>query len=330
MIEPKITLCENPKQEFENGEITNYMFRMYRKEFGGWYFNSIRPVETVGSLQPSGRVWALTVFECVRITLDKDGRLCLLLAKEHIARLNEKAQSMSLPTVDEDEVMLALKQLADLERGLVTKDSFLIARLCISADDTAICKKDITDTEFSIVLEYRACESLEPLLVQVVGDCPVTKLVQGTAHTAMCARFGWISAKKKDYDETLWLDSVYNKYLLGLGMGTLFVKIGDEVVCPDSDDVLTLSLISLMESWGIACAVRPLSVDELVSEYAKGNIAEAFVPGDADLVRPVSLIDVSGRLLELASGKLSKKLSDSLHNIESGVLLSPAVKTVRV
>lgn len=330
MIEPKITLCENPVTEFQDGEITNYMFRMYRKEFGGWYFNSIKPVDSVGALQPVGRVWGLTLFECIRITLDKDGRLCLLSAKEHIERLNEKAQEMLLPTVDVDEVMLALKELANLERGLVTEDSFLVARMCLSADDTTVSKKNITDTEFTILLEYRKVAAPPSLRVSVSEDCPVTKLVQGTAYTSMCARLGWARAKKQEYDETLWLDSVYGKYFLGFGSKTLFVRIGDSVVCPDSDDVMTRCVISLMQSWGIDCQVRSLSVDEFVSEYSKGGIVEAFAADCIDVVSFITLIDCGGRLLELSTGKLSKKLSDSLRNIESGVLLSPSVKTVRV
>lgn len=327
MIEPKIIVSDELNTDIQNGEKTNYMFRMYRKELGGWYQNTVCKIAGGGALQANGKSAALTVTELLRIAPAKEGYLSVLNLSEHIEHLNRNAIAAGLPTVDEAEVTLGLTELVKLEREAVGENTYLCACMMITADDGSVFEAAVKNAEFTITLEKQAEAIMPPLKLMTEKDCPVAELKNGTALTGYCEYQSARIAKKQGCDGVLWLDNIYNKYILGYAGGGLFVRMGEGAVCPKGDDVMTKSVTELMESWGIDCKTRTVSLDELMDAYIKGELYEAFVTDDVTPVRPVTLIDCGGKLIELPVGKLARKVNDNILSAQKGALAITGIKT---
>ena len=78
-------------------------------------------------------------------------------------------------------------------------------------------------------------------------------------------------------------------------------------------------VIRLADSWGINVSVRPITTDELL----KLDITEMFVTSQKDGIVPVTEILIGSETVSAQSGKLTRKLSDAIANIESGRMPAP-------
>lgn len=325
MADLKFIECRDPKSadSIKNGEFTDHMFRMYRKQYGGWYKNSIIPVEQhTYFCQTNGKSIGLTVTETVRVTLDKNGKAVLFRAKDHVARLNANAKRIGIPEADPVLVLFSLAELVKIERRFLKPDGFLQARMMLTADDNTFFADEVKNAEFTIVLEYRDKVQKGGIRVCTGENCILSVPVCGTAAYNLATHMGITEALKKEYDTVLWLDNVYKKYLLCLAGMNLFIRLGDEVVTPDDGDsgIMQDTAAQLMRDWGITVTRRKLSVDELVKEYRAERVTEAFATDSFGIVTPIILIDHKGMLLEFEPGKLARKLRDSIQSIEQGVL----------
>lgn len=333
MPDLKFIKCENPKSEIKHGEFTDHMFRMYRKEYGGWYKNVIIPVDSHNYFcQTNGKAVGLTVTEAVRITLDKDGKAVIFRAKEYIERLNRNAKSVGIPEADAAMALYSLTELVKIERRFLTGNNVLLARMMLTADDNTFAADEVKNAEFTIVLESRDKSCFDGIRVCTSDNCILSSLVCGTAAYNLATHMGVIEAHKKNYHSVLWLDNVYKKYITRLSGSSLFVRMGDEVITPDNKDlgIMQDSVIKLMDEWGIKVVERKLSTDELVKKYREGVVTEAFCADTLGVVTPIDLIDHNGMLLEFEHGKLTRKLHDSILSIEQGFLPSATDWVTRV
>lgn len=325
MAELKFIECQDPRpaDSIKNGEFTDYMFRMYRREYGGWYKNSIMPVEQhTYFCQTNGKSVGLTVTESVRVTLDKNGKAVLFRAKDHMSRLNANAKRVGIPEADAVLALYSLCELVKTERSFLKPDGMLLARMMLTADDSTFSADEVKNAEFTIVLEYRDRQTNDGIRVCTSENCILSAPVCGTAAYNLATHMGVIEAAKKEYDTVLWLDNVYKKYLTRLAGMSLFIRLGDEVVTPDDADygIMQDTVTQLMSDWGITVTRRKLSIDELVKEYRAERVTEAFATDSLGLVTPITLIDHKGMLLEFEPGKLARKLRDSIQSTEQGFL----------
>ena len=93
-------------------------------------------------------------------------------------------------------------------------------------------------------------------------------------------------AKKKGYDQVLWMDAFEHKYVQECGTMNVFFIIGDKAITPPTGDtilagVTRASVIQLIEDMGIKVEERPLSIGEIIDAYKKGELKELFGTGTA-------------------------------------------------
>jgi branched-chain amino acid aminotransferase len=97
-------------------------------------------------------------------------------------------------------------------------------------------------------------------------------------------------AKQKGYDQVLWTDALEHKYVQEIGTMNVFFIIGNTAVTPDLNQGTILegvtrgSVITLLKDLGYKVEERPLSIDEIVDAYKKGELKEVFGTGTAATV----------------------------------------------
>jgi branched-chain amino acid aminotransferase len=99
-------------------------------------------------------------------------------------------------------------------------------------------------------------------------------------------------AKKRGYDQVLWTDAVSHTHLEEVGTMNLVAVIGDEVVTPALDGtilggVTRDSVLTLCREWGFRVSERFLTMDEIRSAGANGQLREVFGCGTAAVITPV-------------------------------------------
>jgi branched-chain amino acid aminotransferase len=94
-------------------------------------------------------------------------------------------------------------------------------------------------------------------------------------------------AKRKGYDQVLWMDAIEHKYVQECGTMNVFFIIGNKAITPDLkagtilEGVTRDSVIQLMEERGLEVEERQLSIDEIVSAYKNKSLTEVFGTGTA-------------------------------------------------
>ena len=329
MADLKFIECENRRttQDIKSGEFTDYMFMMYRKGEDGWYRNTLMPVSQF-TQKPSvaAALCGLCVCTKLRVRVDKDGK-CAFFAGA-VQTLNSSAMTLGLPEADAVYAEYAFRELVRLERGFLSENSELIATLSIySVDSTA--KYPTGEAVFSITLEYRDIE--EKSISVIEGRFGAGELCRGSAPEQSAVFRANFMAQMADFDRVLWLDGVYNKYILGIGDADLFVRFEDGIVSPSQAGGMTTDMVNgFLSNWGIETVHTKLSADEFLLRYDRGEVVEVFAVSETDGVMPVTKIDLQGRELEFEKGKLSRKLTDSIASAYLGVLLPAGVRFDRI
>ena len=94
-------------------------------------------------------------------------------------------------------------------------------------------------------------------------------------------------AKKKGYDQVLWMDAIEHKYVQEIGTMNVFFIIGNTAITPSLeqgtilDGVTRASSMVLLNEMGFKIEERPLSIDEIIDTYKSGILYEVFGTGTA-------------------------------------------------
>lgn len=101
------------------------------------------------------------------------------------------------------------------------------------------------------------------------------------------AMYPTAEAKRKGYDQVLWMDAFEHKYVQECGTMNIFFIIGNKAITPDLNSGTILSgvtresVIQLLQDSGLIVEERALSIDEIVSAYKEKNLLEVFGTGTA-------------------------------------------------
>ena len=133
-------------------------------------------------------------------------------------------------------------------------------------------------------------------------------------------------AKERGFTQVLWLDAKEGKFVEEVGTMNIFFKIGDTLVTPDLDGailpgVIRRSVIQIAKDWGVDVQERPISIDEVIAEYDRGNLMEVFGSGTAAVIAPVGLIDHKKKELRFDMeniGPFAKKMYQEITGIQYG------------
>lgn len=244
---------------------------------------------------------------------------------------------MSIPPIDEEFVLEALKTLVSLEKDWIPTEpgTSLYIRPFIISTDPCLGVRASDTYKFIIILSPSGAyypTGINPVKI-LIEDEYVRAVRGGTGFAKTPGNYA-ASLKAQDiahdkgYVQVLWLDGVEKKYIEEVGSMNVFFKIGDEVITPALDGsilpgITRNSVIHLLNHWGVKVSERKLPVRELYDAHASGKLEEAFGTGTAAVISPIGELNWENKVITVSDGKigkLSQKLYDTITGIQNGLV----------
>ncbi|MBX0358206.1 branched-chain amino acid aminotransferase [Halobacillus sp. Nhm2S1] len=315
---------------------TDHMFVMDYQEDKGWHEPRIVPYEPL-TLDPAAMIfhYGQTVFEGLKAYRTNDGRVLLFRPEKNFERLNLSSDRLSIPPVDEREVLGYLKELVQLEKDWVPsfEGTSLYIRPFIIATEPSLAVAPSKSYKLMIILSPVGpyfSGGIKPVTINV--EDKFTRAVKGgtgMAKTAGNYSSGYQAQAKaieEGNNDVLWLDGVEKRYIEEVGSMNIFFKIDGEIVTPAlSGSILQgitrTSILELLRKWEIPVSERRISIDELYQAYEDGKLEEAFGTGTAAVISPVGELNWLGKKMVINDheiGALSQELYDTITGIQRG------------
>ncbi len=327
-----------PEETLGFGKIfTDHMFIMDYDEDRGWHDRRIVPFGNI-SLHPASTVlhYGAEIFEGLKAYRRADGGVQLFRPMENIRRMNRSAERMSLPEIDERELLEILETFVRLEERFVPKTfgTSLYLRPYTFGNDESLGVHAVKRATFILIASpsgsYYA-EGINPVSIMIESED--VRTVRGGTGYAKCGGNYAAStragerASKKGYSQVLWLDGVERKYIEEVGAMNVMFKINGEIVTPMLTGsilpgITRKSCIEVLKDLGYTVHERLLSVDELVEALEKGTLEEAWGCGTAAVVSPIGKLAYGDKEYVIGGGKIgevTQKLYDILTGIQWGV-----------
>jgi branched-chain amino acid aminotransferase len=337
---PKKSMRPKPTDEKALGFGKHFADRMFLLDYeGGQWKNPRIQKLTPFALAPAAMClhYAQEIFEGLKAYWTHDGRVVLFRPQMNIARMNRSAEALQMPKVDPDLFFDALKQLVELEREWIprTEGCALYIRPTMIATDPFLGVRPSDTYIFYIIVGPVGAyypKGFAPVSI-MVSEKYVRAVRGGIGACKAAANYaaslaGQVEAKKKGFDQVLWLDGVHMKYCEEVGtMNMLFVLDDTVVTAPleggtilpgvTRDSVLKL----LRDVYKVKVEERQLPIDEVLDGAKSGRLKEAFGSGTAAIVTAVSEIGCKGQRYKVGNGgvgPLTQKLYDELVGIQYG------------
>ncbi len=338
----KITKVSNLKVKPEAstlgfGQIfTDHMFIMdYSKDIG-WHDARIVPFGEF-MIHPASTVlhYGSEIFEGLKAYRRKDGKVQLFRAIENIRRMNNSAERLCLPQIDEDIAMEILETFVGLEQDWTPSapGTSLYLRPFMYGNDETLGVHAVHNARFMIIASpvgsyYK--EGINPVKIMIESED--VRAVRGGTGYAKCGgnyaasnRAGQ-RAEEQGYSQVLWLDGVERKYIEEVGAMNVMFKIGGEIVTPALTGsilpgITRKSCIEVLKKEGYTVSERLLSIDELEDAMEKGILEEAWGCGTAAVVSPIGELCYKGKKYPVNNGEIGKvtqHLYDTLTGIQWG------------
>ncbi|BBH20497.1 branched-chain-amino-acid aminotransferase 2 [Paenibacillus baekrokdamisoli] len=320
---------------------TDHMFILDYTADKGWHQPRIIPYQPI-VLDPAAKVfhYGQTVFEGLKAYKTEDGRILLFRPEQNLQRLNRSNERLSIPYLDEELALDALKQLIVVDQDWIPSKAgtSLYIRPFIIATEALLGVAPSTRYQFMIIMSpvgpYYS-EGVNP--VKIFVESQYVRAVNGgvgeakTAGNYAAGLKAQEGATDKGYSQVLWLDGVHRKYIEEVGSMNVFFKINGTVHTPALngsilDGITRKSIIQLLKHWNIPVVERTISIEELYEHHAKGELEEAFGTGTAAVISPIGELNWQDQKISLnggQTGELSTKLYQTLTGIQNGILPDP-------
>ncbi len=315
---------------------TDHMFVMDYEEEKGWHAPRIVPYGNF-SLDPAAVClhYGQAIFEGLKAYRGRDGKIRLFRPDENMKRLNRSAHRMCMPSVDEEFLLNAIKQLVKVEQRWIpgNKGTSLYIRPFMIATEAYLgvrpAKKYILSVILCPVGAYYS-EGFNPVKIFVTdkyvraarGGVGEAKTAGNYAASLMASE----EAKAKGFTQVLWLDAKERRYVEEVGTMNIFFAFEDEIVTPAlSGSILPGitrdSVLRLGKKWGLNMVERPITIDEVIDGAQSGTLIECFGTGTAAVISPVGALHYKGIDYPINSGEtgpLSKRFFDEITGLQYG------------
>jgi len=317
---------------------TDNVFVMDYTPAKGWHNPQITSLASL-QMHPATSVlhYGQTIFEGLKAYYTPDGEYQLFRPEENFKRMNNSARRLCMPEVDVDYCVDALKELVWIERNWIPRgeSDSLYVRPFMYGDDPVLGVKPSDTYKFILLLSPVGAyypEGFKPVKI-LIQDEYVRTVRKGlgeckTAGNYAASLIGQEIAKKEGCTQTLWLDAVELKYIEEVGTMNIFVQFNDEVATPQLTGgilpgITRKSAIQILRDWGYKVSERQVSLDELLTRYAKGEVLEVFGTGTAAIISSVCELKYKDKSLVFCDrqvGKLAERLFKELTGIQKGIL----------
>ncbi len=327
---------------------TDHMFLMDYSEGEGWHNGRIVPFGPIPT-NPASTVfhYGAEIFEGMKAYRAENGDIQLFRPMENIKRLNNSAERLCLPQLDEEGCLDILNTIVELEKDWVphSEGTSLYIRPFLYGNDPHLGVHAVKNAVFAVICSpvgaYYA-EGINPVKIAIESED--VRAVRGGTGYAKCGgnyaaslRAGQ-RAEEKGYTQVLWLDGVHRKYIEEVGAMNVMFKIGGKIITPALTGsvlpgITRKSCIELLKDWGYTVEERAFSVDELFEAAENGTLEEAWGTGTAAVVSPIGHLFYNNKEYTVANnqiGELTQKLYDELTGIQWGKREDKHGWTVRV
>lgn len=340
----RIEKTKTPKAKPDGSDLgfgrifTDHMFVMDYSAEDGWHDARIVPFENL-SIHPACTAlhYGAEIFEGLKAYRREDGKVQLFRATENIKRLNNSAERLCLPEIDETDALEILKTFVSVEQDWTPSapGTSLYLRPFMFGNDETLGVHSVSHAMFVIIASpvgnyYK--EGLDPVGI-MIEDEDVRAVRGGTGYAKCGGNYAASSragerAEKKGYSQVLWLDGVERKYIEEVGAMNVMFKIAGEIVTPKLTGsilpgITRRSCIELLESRGMKVSERLISVDELTTAMENGTLEEAWGCGTAAVISPIGELCRGDRKYIINGGEIgpvSKLLYDTITGIQWGKL----------
>lgn len=261
---------------------------------GEWKKPVIRPFQSL-NLSPalSAIHYGQSIFEGVKAYKDRDGHPFIFRPFDNYRRFNISAERMMMATVPEELFIEGMRRLVDLDRDWIPmkSDYSLYIRPFMFATDDTIGVHASEKYKFMILLSPTGPYYSAPMRIYV--EDKFTRAARGGVGFAKAAgnyggsMLATAVAKKRGFDQVLWMDAVEHKYVQEIGTMNVFFVIGNKVVTPDLESGTILegvtrdSALEVLRQEGYEVQEGPVHIDDLVRAYQAGELKEVFGTGTA-------------------------------------------------
>ncbi len=336
---------EKKKQKFTDESqlsfgrlFTDRMFIAEWKAGQGWVDARIQPYGPF-SLDPACLVlhYAQEIFEGLKAYKWEDGSIALFRPEINARRFNHSADRLCMPEVPEELFLQGIEELVRLEQEWIptSPGTSLYIRPTMIAVEPVLGVKPSDHFYFYVILSpvgaYYA-GGFNPVKI-MVEDKYVRAVKGGTGEAKTGGNYAsslkaGLEAKKKGFDQVLWLDGLERRYIEEVGAMNMFFAYGNTVVTAPLDGsilngVTRGSVISLADQLGFTVEERKISIDTIMADIGSGAITEAFGSGTAAVITPVGALCYKETTATIGGGgvgALTQKLYDTLTGIQTGHL----------
>lgn len=336
----RITLTDTPKPHppvdslgFGN-YFTDHMFLMDYCPEKGWYDARIVPHGPIG-LDPAAMVlhYGQEVFEGLKAYRSSEGKINLFRPLDNIRRFNRSCARLSIPEINEELYLEAMKELVRVENVWVpdAPDASLYLRPFLIATDPFIGVRASRTYLFIILLSPVGAYypgGITPTSIYV-EDEDVRAVRGGLGFAKTGANYAatiraQTRAKEKGFTQVMWLDALERKYVEEVGTSNAFFVISGKVITPPLGGsilpgITRASCIDLLRGWNVPVEERNISIDEVFSSHEDETLEEIFATGTAAVVSPVGMLCYQEREINIGSGDvgpIARRLYDALTDIQ--------------
>ena len=338
-MEIKITKTEHPgtmppEEQLGFGKVfTDHMLIVDYEAGKGWHDARIVPFAPV-SLHPASTVlhYGAEIFEGLKAYRRADGGVQLFRPMENVRRMNRSAERMSLPEMNEEDMLELLTTFVKLEERWVPRSfgTSLYLRPFMFGNDEALGVHAVHRATFMLIASPSGSyykEGINPVGIMIESED--VRTVRGGTGYAKCggnyaaSTSAGEKAEKKGYSQVLWLDGVERKYIEEVGAMNVMFKIDGEIVTPMLTGsilpgITRKSCIEVLNSLGYKVSERLLSLDELLSALKSGKLEEAWGCGTAAVVSPIGKLACGDEEYVINGGKIGE-VTQMLYDVLTGI-----------
>lgn len=339
-MELKIIKTENKKAKPQGAlgfgkYFSDHMFIMEYAD-GEWKNARIQPYQEL-HLQPSASVlhYAQGIFEGAKAFKDKSGKIRLFRLNDNLDRMNDSAERLCMPKFDKKFVYEAIKQLILVDEDWIPTDegTALYIRPTMIATEPALgVHASKTYLMYVIVGPVGAyyAHGLAPVKL-LVEEHYVRAAKGGTGGNKVIGNYAASmkageEAQAKGYDQAMWLDAKYHRYVEEVGAMNIFFVIDGVVYTPALrgsilPGITRRSAIAILKSHGYKVRECNVDIRKVAAAAQSGALNEIFGTGTAAVISPVGAFGYKGRDYIVNGGnmgEISKMLYNELTGIQTG------------
>jgi branched-chain amino acid aminotransferase len=278
---------------------TDYMLEVDYED-GEWKTVEIKPYQPL-VLSPSLAAlhYGQAIFEGIKAYKNPQGEARIFRPYENLKRFNLSAERMEMPKISEEIFIDGMKALVKIDADWIPNkpDHSLYIRPFMFSTDEMIGVKPSSKYKFMIILSPTGPYYSAPMRIYV--EEKYVRAVEGGVGFAKnagnygAAMYPTAEAKRKGYDQVLWMDAYEHKYVQECGTMNVFFIIGDKALTPDLNSGTILagvtreSVIQLLQEKGLQVEERKIGIDEILAAYENNTLLEVFGTGTAATISKI-------------------------------------------